>query len=138
MNDIEIILNEPNKRKQYKMILEYLYLYAFEKFKNNNYCDFVNNQCIANRLGKSVHKSNGCCYQHKKGLCKYLVNNSCSIECISCQLFMCDYLQKKIKSLEIDKIFPLKKVFNKKQRDIIKYSFFKKKEEILELLISNQ
>lgn len=136
--NIEVILKEKDLEKKYSYIIDYITNYLNEDMKKNNYCDFKDGRCIANRLGKSVHKDNGCCYVYKEGLCKYLTNNGCKINCLSCKLFMCDYIEKKYRKINLNKIFPIKKVFNRKQIHILQKSFFKDKEEILKLLLKNK
>ena len=52
--------NIKDLRKRYEFIYDYMC-----KYLDNNVCvlcDFKDNRCIANRLGKSVHNINGCCY----------------------------------------------------------------------------
>ena len=135
--NIDEILNEQDKFKKYSLIIDYITNYLDNDMRQNNYCDFKDGKCIANRLGKSAHKENGCCYIYKEGLCKELTNHGCKINCLSCKLFMCAYIEKKYKKINLYKIFPLKKVFNRKQIYILKKSFFKDKDEILNLLLSN-
>ena len=136
--NIEFILNEKNLEKKYSYIIDYITNYLNADMKKNNYCDFKDGKCIANRLGKSVHNENGCCYIYKEGLCKHLKNNGCSINCLSCKLFMCSYIEKKYKNIKLKKIFPINKVFNRKQIFILEKSFFKDKKEIIDLLLKNK
>ena len=133
--EIENILNEQDIEEKYSLIYDYIYDYAKRQFIDNNYCDFKDGTCIANRLGKSIHLDNGCCYQYKKGLCNYLSQNGCAIKCLPCQLYMCKYLEDKFKKLKIEKIFPIKKVFNLRQQGILKNSYFKDKGEVIKKLL---
>ena len=134
-DEIKTIINEKDIKKKYSLIYDYICDYLDRKMQENNYCDFKDGKCIANRLGKSVHLENGCCYQYKKGICKYLVNGVCTNKNISCKFFMCSYIESKIVKFNIDDIIPVKLFFNRKQKRIIKKSYFKKKEEIIELLL---
>ena len=136
MNDS--ILNEKNIKIKYEKALEYISNYLINEKKIYEMCDFRAGKCIANRLNKSAHNCNGCCYKYKEGLCKYLKNNKCSIDCITCKLFICEYLEKKYGKIKINKIPGIKSIFNKKQLNIIKRSFFKDKDEIIKLLIENK
>ena len=136
-NIIDNILKEKNIKTKYEKVIAYLSDYLTNEMKIPEKCNFKNNQCIANRKNKSVRNINGCCYKYKEGLCKKLINNKCSIDCISCKIFVCDYLEKNYGKIDINKIFPIKKVFNRKQREILKRSYFKDKNEIIELLIQN-
>ncbi len=129
------ILKIDNKEKQYKKKLDYLSDYLINKVKIYELCDFKEDKCIANRLNKSIEKENGCCYIFRKGQCPNLKNKKCSIDCISCKLLLCSYLENKYGMIKIEDIFPLKKIFNRKQIDIIKRSFFKGKKETPKLLL---
>lgn len=89
------IYNEKDHNKRMNLIYDYLYDYLKRDMEEHNYCDFKDGKCIANRLGKSVHDTSGCCYFHNHGLCKYMYNNKCHLENLSCKVFMCEYLAKK-------------------------------------------
>lgn len=134
------ILEEKDIEKQYNMIIDYLSNYLINNIKIYEMCDFKDNKCIANRLNKSVAKINGCCYIFRKGLCPNLdlKNKKCTIDCISCKLLICSYLEKKYGKIKLEKIFPLKKVFNRRQIEIVKRSFFKDKKEIITLLLNKK
>lgn len=139
------------KMESFKQIYSYIYDSICDdldkKIEQNNYCDFKNDKCIAQRTVKTAHKTMGCCYMHtyskimsmpiSLGLCKYLQDKKCSKKCITCKFFTCKYLKKKgiVFRLEDYEIF--KYFFNKKQKRIINESFFKTKEEIIDLLIKN-
>ena len=129
------ILKEQDLKTKYSKALDYISDYLINEKKIYQMCDFKDNKCIANRLNKSVHNCNGCCYKYKEGLCKHLKNNKCSIDCITCKLFICEYLEKEYGKINLNKIPYIKSIFNRKQREIIKRSFFKDKKEIINLLI---
>ena len=84
------ILKEQDLKTKYSKALDYISDYLINEKKIYQMCDFKDNKCIANRLNKSVHNCNGCCYKYKEGLCKHLKNNKCSIDCITCKLFICE------------------------------------------------
>ncbi len=134
---IKKIINENNLERKYNLIIEYICDSIDNDVKKNNHCDFQEGQCIANRLGKSTHENNGCCYQNKVGLCKYLKNERCEIQNIACKVFMCRYLESKGVKYDIKKIFPVKLFFNRKQVKILEKNYFKTKEEVVCLLIEN-
>ena len=135
-NYIDSILNEKNLKLQYTMVIDYIRNYIDKSFNMSDKCDFINGKCIGNRLCKSVHSKDGCCYTHGK-VCKFLKDNKCSIESISCKLFMCDYLERKYGKIQLSKIFPVKKVFNKRQIAILKYSFFIDKTDLVDILLKH-
>lgn len=123
------------KVKNYEEIYDYICNYLDEILKEKNYCDFIDGKCVANRLKISVRSNNGCCYNRKEGLCKYLVNGKCTNSNVSCKLFMCSYLEKQGIKLKINDIPNIKKLLNKRERNILEKSFFKTKEEVIKLLI---
>ena len=135
-SEIDRILNIEDTKSKYEAILDYISNYLIKNKKIYDMCDFKDNKCIANRLNKSIEKEDGCCYIFKKGKCDKLKNKKCSIDCITCKLFICDYLEKKYGKINLNDIFPVNKVFNKKQQYIIKSSFFKDKKEIINILLN--
>ena len=130
--------NEKDIKKRYEFIYDYMC-----KYLDNNVCilcDFKNDKCIANRLGKSVHKENGCCYFRNEGFCKLFKDKKCTNPNISCKLFMCEYVEKNImkkKSLPKNYLL-LDFFFNKKQKEILQRSYRKKKEETISKLLVNR
>ena len=134
----EIFINAYNQKdlkKRYNLIYDYMCEYL-----DNNvciYCDFKNNKCISNRLGKSKNKENGCCHFRKEGLCTLLKNKKCTNPNISCKLFICEYIEKEklgFKSIPKNYLL-LDYFFNKKQKEIIQRSFKIKKEETISKLL---
>ena len=130
--------NEKDIKKRYELIYDYMC-----KYLDNNVCvlcDFKNDKCIANRLGKSVHKENGCCYFRNEGFCQLFKDKRCTNPNISCKLFMCKYVEKNImkkKSLPKNYLL-LDFFFNKKQKEILQRSYRKKKEETISKLLVNR
>lgn len=130
--------NEKEIKKRYEFIYDYMC-----KYLDNNVCvlcDFKNDKCIANRLGKSVHKENGCCYFRNEGFCILFKDKRCTNPNISCKLFMCEYVEKNImkkKSLPKNYLL-LDFFFNKKQKEILQRSYRKKKEETISKLLVNR
>ena len=110
-----------------------------------NICDFQNDKCGEKRKTNSLV---GCCRPYKSkmlglllasscnrvAVCKYLIDKKCSVECISCKLFTCDYLHNKGVQFKLKDI-ELLKDFNIVQKYIIKYSVFTPKEKILNRLL---
>ena len=127
--------NIKNVKKRYDFIYNYMCKHLDRMSKI--YCDFKNDRCISNRLNKSCEKVNGCCYHYKK-TCEYLKNKTCMRPNISCKLFMCTYVEKKLGYKSIPKNYLLLNYFfNRKQKDILRRSFRKTKKEIIDELIKN-
>ncbi|MFA5602213.1 MAG: hypothetical protein WDA21_00530 [Bacilli bacterium] len=138
--EISHILNAFNIkdiRKKYEYIYDTVCDCLDNLFMNNKYCDFCNDKCNANREGCTRHSNNGCCYIRGK-LCKHLKNHSCTIKCISCKLFVCRYLKRNAIKIKVNDIKLLKYFFNRKQKEIIEYSFYTPKDKIIDRLIKKR
>lgn len=134
-NYLEVIMlcNLKDRRERVSYIYDYLCKYFDEDMKKNNYCEFENGTCIANRLGYSVHEKDGCCYIIKKGLCKYLTDKGCTNPNPSCKIYMCAYLNKvkKVPNYDTKKIFLTNYLFNHKEHEFFKRHYFITKEEYI-------
>lgn len=139
-------INELNKEQMYTVIYNTVCNFLDLQFSKNNYCDFKNDKCFANRDGVSVHPTMGCCYSFKYSknplvfitdvkLCDYLNCKSCTIQCMACKLFTCKSLRKKGIYFDTHKILLLDSFFNSKQHLILQNSFFKTREEIIKKLL---
>lgn len=128
-------LNIKNKRKRYEYIYDVVCNYIDNEFKENNYCDFINNQCIYYRNQTNKEHINGCCFSYKKGLlCEYF-NNGCTIKSMGCKFHVCKYLKKQGITFKIDDFPLLKYFFNTRQKVILRFSFFTDKEEVINKLV---
>lgn len=132
------IINSKDIEKQYSLVYDYICDYIDNDMASNNYCDFQEGQCIANRLKKSAHEQDGCCYRYKKGLCEYLKNGDCTIKSITCKLFICEYLESKGVKYNLKEIMPIDTFLNKKQQRILKKRYFRPKDEVIRELIKHQ
>lgn len=135
---LEVIktFNIKNREKRISYIYDYLCNYFDEDMKKNNYCEFKDGTCIANRLGCSIHEKDGCCYIRKKeykGLCKYLTDKGCSNPNPSCKIYMCEYLNKvkKVPNYDTHKIYLTNCFFNYKEHAFFRRHYFITKEEYL-------
>ena len=143
INSIKAIYIE-DKYKRNEFIYEELCNILDDKWNKYNPCQFCNNKCIASRNNYMDKEYNGCCYSFKrkrfgkvnKKPCIHLKDDkTCDTKNISCKLFTCIYLRKNTNfKTNYEDYIMLKLFFNKKERLIIKYNFFKTKEEILKKL----
>ena len=132
-------VNIKNIKERYNYIYDISCKYLDYAFRINNWCNFKDNKCIGVLNNCHCNESlNGCCYGSKRGLCKNYINGECGIQSLSCKLFSCKYLRKNKKVIKINDICLLKYYFNNKQKFIIEYSFFKDKDEVIELLLQNR
>jgi len=144
-NAIKVILLS-NRTEKYEFIYDSVCDYLDYNFVKNNFCDFKNDRCIANRKQCTKHDTMGCCYSFKYAglldirlvkdvkLCKYMQNRKCATKNITCKLFTCKYLRGQKIFFDTRKILLLDCFFNKKQHEIIKSNFFRSREEILNKL----
>ena len=129
-----MLVNIKDRKERVSYIYDYLCKYFDEDMKKNNYCEFENGTCIANRLGYSSHEKDGCCYIIKKGLCKYLTDKGCTNPNPSCKIYMCAYLNKvkKVPNYDTKKIFLTNCLFNYKEHEFFKRHYFITKEEYID------
>lgn len=126
-------INIKDKYKKY----EYIYNKMCDFLDKNVcvLCNFERDKCELDRLGKSVHGVNGCCYFKSLGLCNFL-DKGCPKRSLSCKIYMCQHIEKKYKFKSKVDTYPLLRLFfNKKQKDIIHYSYRKSFNEIIDELI---
>lgn len=132
--EVIMLVNIKDRKERVSYIYDYLCKYFDEDMKKNNYCEFENGTCIANRLGYSSHEKDGCCYIIKKGLCKYLTDKGCTNPNPSCKIYMCAYLNKvkKVPNYDTKKIFLTNCLFNYKEHEFFKRHYFITKEEYID------
>ena len=132
LNAIDI-MNMSSTQKQYEKIYDEVYDYLKNDFIANNYCDFQNNKCIAQRhfTFYPINRKNGCCFTRIKTCPHLQEGGSCGVECIACRLFSCPYLSKKGITYYANEFVLLKAFLNKKQRKHFVFDFYKTKPEVL-------
>lgn len=131
---IEQALNIKNKKERYEYIYDVVCDYLDDCFRGKNLCEFKDDKCLGDR-NKKFEKSCGCCNGKTRGTCKYLVNGSCSIKCMGCKLFTCPSLRKKGIKFRIKDIPLLHYFFNLRQKEVLAYTIFTPKDEVIERLI---
>lgn len=117
-----------------------------------NPCGFCDNVCVGNTHKQSPREINGCCYSFeypKHPLfskefitniepCKYFDNEKkrCSIQNISCLLFVCNYVKKTTSfDININDFLLIQAFFTKKQKLILGHGYFRTKDEIIDKLL---
>lgn len=126
------ILNITDYKKRNEKIYDEIYAYLETNFVANNYCDFCNNKCVAQRKLTlyPLNRKNGCCFTQIR-TCPHLHNGSCNIECLPCRLFSCPYLTKRGIGYWASDFILIKAFYNKSQRKHIVHDFYTSKSEIL-------
>ncbi len=134
-------INIDNLTERNKFIYETICDVLDKKWNHNLPCEFCHNRCIASRNKYMDKEFDGCCYSFKrkrfgkvkKQKCIHLKDDkTCDTKNISCKLFTCNYLKKNhLFSTSYDNYLLLKLFFNKKEKLILKYNFFKTEEEVL-------
>ena len=135
---IMMAINIKDKYKRYEYIYDTVCSYLDEEIKTKNYCEFINDICIRDRLKGSNHK-NGCCECVGRGKCRYLINSICTEKsCMACKLFTCKTLSDRGIKYNINSFLLIKYFFTNKQKDILRFSYWTPKEIVLERLIKNK
>lgn len=146
ISDLEVVLKAisfDNMYDRYSLIYDYICDELDKKFINNSICQFENDRCIANRKFYNKDKIMGCCYSFKYNgikfsdikLCEHLKDKGCTVKCLGCKLFTCEYLRKHGIRFTLEKMAVAKSIFSKKQREIFRTTFFVDKNDVLANLI---
>lgn len=132
------VINITDTKQRYKRIYEEVYKYLNEDFISNKYCDFKNNQCVAQRNHEFIPyiRKNGCCFTTIR-TCPNLKDGKCNIECLPCRLYSCPYLSKRGITYYASEIILFKAFLTKKQRKILVFDFYKPKEKILKKVLKS-
>lgn len=138
LKDIITIMHAINIKdiaKRYDYIYDTVCGYLDEKIKTN-YCEFKDGICIKYRIKDPSHK-NGCCECKGRGRCKYLIDGVCTMKsCMACKLFTCHTLKKKGINQNINDFALTRYFFNSKEKDILQFSYWTRKEEVMKKLLS--
>lgn len=129
--------------ERYNYIYDTVCDYLDDCFYGKNLCDFKDDKCGEKRNTSSVI---GCCRHYKNKLigpilphnfikCEYLINKRCTIKCIFCKLYTCDYLKHKGIKFKLKDILLLDVFFNPIQKYFIKYSVYTTKDKIIKRLM---
>lgn len=150
-NEIEEALNIADTKTRYEYVYDALCDYLDKEFRVNNYCDFIDNKCVAVREGKTDKFTRlagkdciGCCSSYDLGIglsicnlrtCIHLGDKGCNTKCVSCKLYACKYLREKGIRFDIFKFPELKKVFSRKQIEVLHNNPFNLREDIIDRLL---
>ena len=131
------IIKIDNVKIRNEKIYDYVYNYLCKDFISNNYCDFINDKCIAQRHLNfyPFTSKDGCCFKEIRK-CEHLDKGMCNVECMACRLFACPYLTKRGIGYWAHEFILFDAFFSKKQRKYLVYDFYKTKEQVLEKVTS--
>lgn len=134
------IMNIDSKEKQYERIYDEVYSYMKKDFVANNYCDFQNNKCVAQRHFTlyPLNRKNGCCFTRVRTCPHLQKEGSCNVDCMACRLFSCPYLSRRGITYLANEFVLLKAFLNKKQRKHFVFDFYKPKEKVLKQLTKSK
>ncbi|MBR3898490.1 MAG: hypothetical protein IKJ43_04360 [Bacilli bacterium] len=123
LKNIVNALNKKNKKERYTYIYEET-IEALNKYYKDDFCDFQNNQCIAQRKSGSK-KINGCCR-----FCPIVTDKGCPSENISCKLIYC---KTSIQNFKLLKLWNVKitKCLSPGRQLILRGNFFITKDEFI-------
>lgn len=139
---LEALLQE-DLYSRYKVVYEYICDELDKRFSDNSICQFENDRCIANRKHSNKTKIMGCCYsfKYKLGtfydvkLCEHQKDKKCDVKCLGCKLFTCQYLKKHGIKFALSDMPIALAFFSKKQREILRTTFFVSEEEVLKNIL---
>ena len=125
--------------RRYEIVYDYICDELDKKFSDNSICQFENDRCIANRKYYNKDKIMGCCYSFKYNgiqfsdvkLCEHQKNSRCDVKCLGCKLFTCDYLKKHGIKFSLENMPIALAFFSKKQREILRTTFFTTKDDVI-------
>lgn len=133
---IEVVhaINIKDINHKYNYIYDTVCAKLDERIKTN-YCEFKDGVCIKYRIKNPNHK-NGCCECKGRGKCKYLIDGVCTMRsCMACKLFTCHTLKKKGITQSINDFVLTKYFFNSKEKDILQFSYWTPKDEVMKKLL---
>ncbi len=132
------VLKEKNIEGRYKKIYDIVYEYLMRDFISNNYCDFKNDRCIAQRNKQKYpkQKKDGCCFNGITRCVKLKKNGECSVRCMACRIFSCPYLTKMGVGYWAYEIPLFQAFLTGRQKSYMVARFFKTEETILKKLNS--
>lgn len=149
---IEEALGIADAKERYEYVYDALCDYLDNEFKTNNYCGFIDNKCVAVREGKTDRftklagkDSIGCCSSYDLGIglsicnlktCIHLGDMGCNTKCVSCKFYTCKYLREKGVKFEIFDFPELRKVFNRKQIEVLYNNPFCLREDVIDKLLT--
>jgi hypothetical protein len=134
-------------RQQYEYVYDAICDYMDKEFREKNHCDFCeDNMCFVNREKLGVNPNMGCCYSFRadmfmdirdKKLCQYMnpEQKKCDIKCVSCKLYACQHLNQKGVEYDIREFPYIRKIFDRNQIEVLRFNFFKTREEIINKLL---
>ena len=133
---IEIMKIE-DTQERYSQIYDEIINYINTDFLNNNYCDFTDNKCLAQRHMRVFPLSfkDGCCYRNLSK-CKALKDGKCNINCMACRLFSCPHLTKMGIGYYARDFVLLKVFLEDKQIKHLVYDFYMPKKVVLDRMIN--
>ncbi len=125
--NITDIINALNIKKR-KQRLEFIYDTCCKEiddfYDHKDICHFKNNKCLVQQqLGNG--NINGCCR-----LCPFQSEKGCQTKNLTCKLFTCSEVQKRCPVIKFEDL-NLLKVLTRRQRHIIRSSYFSKRESVL-------
>ena len=114
IDDLDLIvkaLNIKNRSERIAFIHDTACDFIDEKMMGCSACDFKNDKCFIQRRD-NIDRINGCCH-----CCPYQVNKKCTTKNISCKLFFCPSVKRKVRIIKIKDVDILK-LFSIRQKII--------------------
>ena len=88
LEDLATAINLSSKKERLDFIYDKVCDYLDSDFLGKNKCEFLKDQCIADRA-KPYYKNCGCCRAKSGEVCEYLKDGHCTIRNLGCKFFIC-------------------------------------------------
>ena len=137
LEDLANAINIRNKKERIEFIYDRVCDYLDSDFLGQNKCEFLKNQCLADRA-KPYYKDCGCCRAKSGELCDYLKDGKCTIRNLGCKFFICPTLKKKGLKYKINDFYLLKYFCNFREKIVLRYTIFVPKEKVIERVLSHR
>lgn len=126
---IENALNIKNRKKRITYIFDTACDYIDNKNKGVNICGFRDGKCFVQQCKKN-NLVNGCCRK-----CIYRTSKGCPSKNVACKLFNCSEVTSRYETIKYEDLKMLK-LYNFKNRTIVKHDYFTLREDALKDLYS--
>lgn len=117
-------LNIKNRKQRIKYIYDAACDEVDNFYNHKDICCFKNNKCLVQQQLQNGN-INGCCR-----LCPFQSKQGCKTKNLTCKLFTCSEVKKRCPVIKYE-VLNLLKVLTKRQRHMIRSSYFSKRESVL-------
>lgn len=135
VHNINEVFKKTKVQERYEFIYDTVWKELDDLWNVGYFCQFSGNICERHRKTGLEDHRDGCCNGKSRGVCSHLKNGRCEVQSIACKLFTCRYLEKKGIRFRVRDFPLLNYFFNRKQKEVLTYQFFRTKEETIDELM---